>query len=85
MNLQGCLFEKAAVQLKDAYPSLNLEDQFYAAQQLTLALSAMLSASTSGNCNLEYFSILVVFLLFALTAFYLSFFSEEMPLHRSSS
>jgi len=64
------------VQLKDAYPSLSLEDQFYAAQQLTLALSAMLAASTSGNCNLEYFSLLelVVFLKFTLTAFYLSFF-----------
>lgn len=44
----GCLLERAALQLKEGYSSLSPEDQFQAAKQLVLTLSATLASPTSG-------------------------------------
>ena len=46
----GCLLAKAALQLKEAYPTLNPEAQYQTAQQLVLALSAMAASPVSDNC-----------------------------------
>ena len=48
--LLGCMLEKVALNLKDAYPSLNPEEQFQAAQKLVLTLSTMLASPASENC-----------------------------------
>ncbi|KAI9560395.1 hypothetical protein GHT06_014412 [Daphnia sinensis] len=45
----GCLLEKAALNLKDSYLSLNSEDQFQAAQKLVLTISTMLASPASEN------------------------------------
>jgi hypothetical protein len=45
----GCLLEKVALSLKDAYPSLTPEDQFRAAQKLVLTLSTMLASPATEN------------------------------------
>ncbi|XP_057366029.1 uncharacterized protein LOC130686887 isoform X2 [Daphnia carinata] len=45
----GCLLEKTALNLKDAYLSFNSEDQFQAAQKLVLTISTMLASPSSEN------------------------------------
>jgi hypothetical protein len=45
----GCLLERVALNLKDAYPSLTAEDQFQASQKLVLTLSTMLTSPATEN------------------------------------